>query len=355
MMVCNTRQHFDDFGGKIKSREYRSIFHILHRRAWRDMADGTRKPFYEKDGLGNEKYSLRVLDEMMLVKPEHEFWSEFMNCPLDPKRQLFKPEDFQVVDIDDPRVPIEVSAGLGRPVTQAEQLQLDALRRKVWAYNCCDPAGKEEQSVRGDDTAAGGFRFDAAGNIWVTWLDCGQWDSDQVWEHLFMGHIRNRPLVTDYEEPASALHLRAAYEAWKARKSADLGGMPITMLLDLQKMPKTGKHGRIENLTGWTKNKQVFILRDCAPEPILRKFIRQHVGYPLETHDDFPDMFSRVLRFAQPRSAAEIEAARKANEGPRIENGVMKVTLNQLLDSVKAGPGGTSPNWGLQGRKGRAA
>lgn len=352
-LVCNTRQHFDDFGGKIKSKEFRTLFHIMHRRAWKDLPDGTRVPFYPKDGLGREKYSLRALDEMRLLKPEHEFFAEFMNCPIDPEKQLFKASDFPIVENDD-RLPIEIRFGLGHPLTMGEQAQLDKERKFIRAFNCTDPAGKEEQSIKGDDTFAGGFRFAQNGDIYVTWLDCGQWDSDAVWDHLFAGFLRNRPISVDYEKPASELHLRNAFEAWKVRRSADLG-VPIAMMLDLYPMPKSGKPARIEQLTTWTKNGKVKILRDAAPEAVIKKFISQHVGYPLENHDDGPDMFSRVVRFANPVTAAQIEAAKKAKEGPRItEEGTMKVTFDQFMKAFEGGPS-TNLNWGLQGRKKRVA
>lgn len=355
MMVCNTRQHFDDFGGKIKSPQYRALFHILHRRAWKELPGGERKPFYPVDGLGRERYSLRVLDDMRLLKPEHEFWAEYMNCPLDPSRQLFKRDEFQVVQPTDARIPIEVKAGLGQPINLAEQGELDKLKRRVFAVNACDPAGREEQSVKGDDSFGIGVRFDAVGNIWITWLDAGQWNSDELWERLFQGHIRNRPYITDYEKPASELHLRNSLESWKARKSAQLGGQAITMLVDFYPLPKTGKPGRIEALTGWTRNKKVFILADAGPQAVIDKFIRQHVGYPMETHDDGPDVFSRVIRFAQPLSIEQVRATEKANAGPRIEDGVFKVTREQFLGAFEGGKPGAGLNWGLRGGKKRSA
>lgn len=352
LLVCNTRQHFDDFGGKIKSKEYRRLFHIMHRRAWKDAPDGTRTPFYPIDGTSRERYSLKVLDEMRLLKPEHEFFAEFMNCPIDPAKQLFKHADFQIVP-NDARLPIEIRAGLGRPITNEEQAELDRKRARVRAFNTCDPAGKEEQSIKGDDTAAGGFRFAQNDDIYVTWLDCGQWDSDAVWDHLLRGYVRNRPFSQDYEKPASEMHIRAAFEAWKARRSAQLA-TPINMMLDLHPMPKSGKPHRIEQLTGWTKNKKVYILADAAPEDVIKKFVNQHVGYPMETHDDFPDMFSRVLRFAQPLTMEKLKEAEAQKEGPRITDGSMKVTFDQFMKAFEGGPTKTA-NWGLQGGKRRVA
>jgi hypothetical protein len=356
MLVCNTRQHLHDFGGKIKSPEYRRMFHILHRRArYNDPKTGREKPYYAKDGLGRERYSLRVLDDMSLLKPEAEMWSEYMNCPRDPKKKVFSRADFQIIDLADPRVPIEVRYGLGSALTQAQQAELAQQRVTIKAYNTSDLAGKEEQSVKGDSTWVGGHRFDRYGNWWIVYLAFGQWDSDETWRQQYLAWLYNRPLAHDYELPSSELHVRGSFEKWKADASRDMG-IPITMMIDFAHMPKSGKPSRIEALTPWTKNKRIYVLSnvDALPRKVL---LDQFHDYPQANHDDGPDMVSRCLRYVDAPSIAEVRAAMAAKEGPRIKDGKFVVSSQQFMDAFKEQrrSSGGSPNWGLRGRVRKAS
>jgi hypothetical protein len=350
-IVCNTRQHLHDFGGKIKTPEYRRLFHILHRRArFIDPVTGREKAYYAKDGLGRERYSLRVLDDMALLKPEAEMWSEYQNCPRDPKKKVFSRGDFQIVDLDDPRVPIEVRYGLGSALTQAQQAELAQQRVTIKAYNTSDLAGKEEQSVKGDSTWVGGHRFDRYGNWWIVYLAFGQWDSDETWRQQYLAWLYNRPIAHDYELPSSELHVRGSFEKWKADASRDMG-IPITMMIDFAHMPKAGKPSRIEALTPWTKNKRIYVLSNVEARP-RKVLLDQFHDYPQADHDDGPDMVSRCLRYVDAPSIAEVKAAMAAKEGPRIKDGKFQVSSQQFLDAFKEqrrGSGG-APNWGLRGR-----
>lgn len=350
MTVCNTRQHLYDFGGKIKTKEFRRLFHILHRRArFVDTKTGREKAYYPVDGTGRERYSLRILDDMALIKPESEMWSEFMNCPFDPKKKTFNRDNFQIIDIDDPRVPIEVRYGLGRALTSVEQVDLQKSRLTIQAFNTCDPAGKEEQSVKGDSTWIGGHRFDKHGNWWITYLEFGQWDSDETWNQNYLGWLYNRPIAADYELPASELHVRGSFEKWKADKSRDLG-FPITMMLDFESMPKAGKPGRIQALTPWTKHRRIYLL-SSIPAATRDAFLRQFHDYPQGEHDDAPDMVARCLRFVNAPSIEQVKRAMAAVEGPRLVDGRLRVSTDQFMNAFKERSSGSKANWGLRGRR----
>ena len=349
LIVCNTRQHLYDFGGKIKTPEYRTRFHIMHRRArYIDVKTGKEKAYYPLDGLGRERYSLPVLDEMAVLKPEAEMWSEYMNCPRDPKRKLFAKDNFQIRDLDD-TVPIEVRYGLGKALTGPERVDLDRNKLHITAYNTCDPSGKEEQSVKGDSTWVGGHRFDRFGNWWIVFLAYGQWDSDETWRQNYLGWSYNRPLYHDYELPASELHVRGSFEKWKADAARELG-FQITMQIDFEHMPKSGKFTRIEHLTPWTKNRKVFIL-SSIPKDVRDAFLKQFHDYPQAEHDDAPDMMSRALRFVQAPSIEQVNAAMTAVEPARIVDGKFRVSQSQFLDAFKEKHAGAQPNWGLRGRR----
>lgn len=355
MLVCNTRQHLHDFGGKIKSPEFRQMFHIMHRRArFIDPKTGKEKAYYPADGLGRERYSLRVLDGMALIKPEAEMWSEYQNCPRDPSKQIFTRAQFQIVDVDDPRVPIEVRYGLGRPLTGPERGELEQNRLVISAYNTCDPCGKEEQSAKGDSTWIGEHRFDRHGDWWIVGLDFGQWDSGETWRRMYTAWVHNRPLAADYELPASELHVRGSFEKWKADEARNLG-FQITMQIDFDHMPKAGKPTRIQHLTPWTKNRKIYILSSIARE-IRKEFLDQFHDYPQHAHDDAPDMVSRCLRFVQAPSIEQVRATMKQVEPARIVDGKFRVSQQGFLDAFKEqGRSGGRPNWGLRGKLRRGA
>jgi predicted phage terminase large subunit-like protein len=349
LMVCNTRQHLYDFGGKIKSPEYRGMFHILHRRArYVDTNSGTEKAYYPVDGLGRERYTLKWLDDAALLKPESEMWAEYMNCPFDPAKKMFSRDQFQIIDLDD-RVPMEVRYGLGRALSQTERVDLERAKRNIVAYNTCDPAGKEQQSIKGDSTWIVGSRFDQFGNWWITYLAYGQWDSDETWNQNYIAWLYNRPAAADYELPASELHVRGSFEQWKANKAQELG-FPITMMMDFFPMPKSGKPARIEALSPWTKNRRIFILSTIAKN-VRDEFLSQIHEYPQGKHDDGPDALARTLRFVSAPSLEQVKLAMAQKEGPRIVDGKMQVSTSQFMEAFKSQGSGAKPNWGLRGRR----
>jgi predicted phage terminase large subunit-like protein len=354
MMVCNTRQHLHDFGGKIKTPEYRQLFHIMHRRSrFIDPETGKEKAYYPIDGLGRERYSLRALDDLALVTPDAEIWSEFQNCPFDPSKRMFSRDQFQIIDLDDPRVPIEIRYGLGKALTGPERGDLEQNRLTILAYNTCDPAGKEEQSAKGDSTWIGGHRFDKNGDWWIVDLRYGQWDSDETWRQNYLAWVYNRPLAADYELPASELHVRGSFEKWKGDESKALG-FAITMQMDFDHMPKSGKPTRISHLTPWTKNRKIYLL-SSIPKAVRDVFLEQFHNYPQAEHDDAPDMVARCLRYVSAPSIEQVKATMKNVEPPRIVDGKFRVSQNQFLDAFKARRESAKPNWGLRGKTRRSA
>lgn len=354
MIVVNTRQHMDDFGGKIKTPEFRGLFHIMHRRSrFIEPKTGQEKPYYPIDGLGRERYSLAILDGMAMVTPEQEMWCEFQNCPRNPKTSLFNRDDFQVVDDNDPRIPIEIKAGLSREPSREEQVELDRAMAQIRAFDTCDPASKEEQSRKGDDSVVLGHRFTMrTSDWWITDIRMGQWDSNELWNQNYLAWVRNRPRAADYELPASEMHVQSSFEAWKSNTAAAMG-FPISMQLDFESLPRAGKPVRIAALTPWTKNKKVYILKSAGSPEMIAKFIRQFVNYPGTDHDDGPDAMSRCLRYVPRPSMEQVMAAVAAKTGPRMTPDGMglRTTMEHVMAAFEDPAAGRVKNWGAAGRR----
>lgn len=351
LVVCNTRKHLDDFGGLIKSAAYRNRFHILHRRIeWTDPATKEQRFYFPVTGEGVAKFDDAWIKEQYDISSERDFWSELYNWPMDPKKALFKREDFPIIHPDNPTVPLEIKAGLGRDLTTEERVEMDRAKVSIVGYNLCDPAGKERQSLHGDDTALVGLRRDRWGRIWITYLRAGQWNSTEVWKQIEDADAYNHPKVTDYELGATELHVRNSlmhYLAGRNEERAKIGMPALTIPINFESMPKSSKPSRIESLHQWTRNKWFFILSNAAEPQEIQKFIRQFTEYLITGHDDYADATSRVVRFLRaPTKQIEAQTPERA-PGPVMENGVLKVKLEHFIKPQ--GERVASVNWGLRG------
>jgi hypothetical protein len=298
-------------------------------------------------GTGDPGYTRDVIDEIYDVSAERDFWAEMMNWPLDPAKAVFRQEDFQIVPFE--RAPIEIRAGLGHAVTDDELHELMQANRKVRSFVHCDPAGKEQQSKLGDDTAIVGLRQDNEGGLWAVYLRAGQWTSDRVWDELYLAHCYVRGDFVDYESPSSELHLHNSLDHWESRRSIE-AGEPVRLPVKFDHLPKTSKASRVEQLQLFTKHKKFHILSNAADPKEIDKFIGQFTGWLVTTHDDYPDAASRVLRFVQ---APTFRRAQEITEKPastRVDaNGVTKVKVSALLNKLKVKPSGGG-NWGVRGK-----
>jgi hypothetical protein len=351
-IVNNTRKHLDDFGGLIKTPAYRKRFWIMHRRAeWVDPVSKETKYFYPADGRGTPKYDAVNLAEIHDLSEERDFWSEMMNWPMDPKKALFKREHFQIIHPD--TAPIEIKYGLGRELTSEERAELDRAKLRIVGYNLFDPAGKERQSLHGDDNASVSVRVDRYGRLFFTRLRSGKWASNEVWQEIETADAYNHPVLTDYEMPASELHIENAWKFYLANRNAErsqVGLPPLYIPVNFEGLPKSSKPSRIESLHQWAKNGWIFILANAAPEAAeIQKFVRQFLEYLITGHDDYADAASRIVRFLRRPTSHALEEAKKAPAGPQMKDGVLRVTAEQLLKSFDEKKPVARVNWGLRG------
>jgi hypothetical protein len=302
MLVFDTRKFVDDFAGKIRKEPLKSLFFSLHRKV-RWPTDEPENPpyvvngyryYYPRKGTGERALDEREVNNLERQMSERNFSAEYMNEPLDPTKALFKRDHFKIIKPED--APIEVRYGLGRNVSPHEEQELRALGLRIFALNSIDPAGKEEQSVRGDDTFIVGLRCDRYGAVYITLLVAGKWGSTRVWDEIAKANAYNRPEFNDYELPASEMHVKSSFEKWTRDRSDNLGA-PVTIPMRWSHMPKSGKYSRIEQMEQWTKNGRFFILSNAADEELIEKYIAQWVGYLVSDHDDGPDATSRLIRW----------------------------------------------------------
>lgn len=360
MIVCNTRKHLEDFGGMIQKAPLRDRFHTLHRKAvWVDPRTHEKLFYYPLDGEGEAQLDERNLELLRASMPEHEFSSEYLNEPLDPERALFRREDFQIVPAN--TAPAEIRYGLGRELTRDEQDDLARQRVEIFGYNHCDPAGKEEQSKRGDDSAIVGWRRDRFGNVYITYLRSGQWASSRLWEELYAAYCYNRPLRTDYEKPSNDLHTLASYQAWVAKKQKDIDdatpkGQPkpsadIRPLF--QNVPRSTKPSRIQQMEPLLKSKRLFILDNAAAPEEIEKFVSQFVSYLALDHDDYADCASRMVPILGPQNFADVAKPPAIESDFTVAEGVTSVPFSALLEMNK--DKGDGQLWGQKGRSTNAA
>lgn len=307
-IVLDTRKYADDFAGNIQKKPLSTLFYTLHRRVrWKTdepeaapYVVGGYRYYYPIKGNGDPALSAQEVERLERQMVERKFSAEYMNDPLDPTKVLFRRDQFKIIA---PReAPFEITCGLGSTITEQQQRELDAMNLKVFALNSCDPASKEEQSVRGDDSFIVGLRVDRYGAIYITRLSAGKWSASRTWDEIFEANNYNRPEFTDYELPADEKHVRPSHEKWIREKSEALSSIekkPVPLFIPMrwQHMPKSGKSSRIEQMEMWTKNGRFFILSNAASSDLIDKYIEQWVGYGVVDHDDGPDATSRLIRW----------------------------------------------------------
>lgn len=360
LLVCNTRKFIDDFAGKISQEPLISLFHSMHRKARWPVNEPDAAPFvlrgyryfYPVKGNGRPALDEKQLDDYELQMVERKYSAEFLNEPIDPKRALFKREQFKVLDPEDPedfqRIPPEILYGLNRELASSEVKHLESQRLTIRAYNAIDPSGKEEQSQRGDETAIVGLRVDRYGAVYITYIAGGQWSSSAMWDEVYKSAAYNRPLRINYEMGVDELHARSSYAKWVRDKSEALN-IPITMPIEFDHMPKSSKWMRIEQMEQWTKGGRFFILKNAASETVIEKFISQWLNYQATDHDDYPDATSRVLKhligqtYRAPEAEAEKQSAISVDE-----HGIASVPMDVLIKAAGQRRG-TAQLWGQGG------
>lgn len=368
MLVLDTRKFVDDFAGKIRKEPLSGLFYSLHRKVrWKTdepddglyVVNGMRY-YYPIKGTGERALDAAEVDKLERQMSERNFSAEYMNEPLDPSKALFKREHFVVLDMnsaaDVARVPIEVRYGLGRSVTPAEQNELELFNVRTVAYNFIDPAGKEEQSTRGDDTFIVGLRLDRYGSIFVTYLAAGKWPSTRVWDEIDRANAYNRPIFNEYELPASEHHVRNSYEKWVRDRSEILSTSEnpsvVAMPMRWASQPKGTKASRVEGMEPWTSGGRFYILSTAGSPELIEKYIGQWVGWLVTDHDDGPDATSRVLRYLSGVSWQE-PAEQALEPVVRLENGVASLPFSMVADLAQRGQDGLL--WGQKGGVSNAA
>jgi hypothetical protein len=353
MLVLDTRKFVDDFAGKIRQEPLRSLFFSLHRKVRWPTSEPDSAP-YVLDGLryyfpikGNGKPALDAeqVNDLERQMTERNFSAEYMNEPLDPSKALFKREHFKVISPD--AAPPEVRYGLGTHLAPDQARELERLNVRIFALNSIDPAGKEEQSVKGDDTFIVGLRVDRYGAVYITYLAAGKWTSSQVWDQIATANAYNRPEVNDYEMPASEHHVKSSFEKWTREKSEALGA-PVLIPMRFSSQPKSGKQSRIEQMEQWTRNGRFFILSTAATPELIEKYIAQWIGYLVMDHDDGPDATSRLIRYlivnTYEQPVTEVAGPQVTNN----ENGTATVPVALINELALAGD--TTPrHWGETG------
>lgn len=313
VMVYNTRKYIDDFAGKIGQEPLRGMFHTLHRRVYWATDEPDNPPYvvagmryyYPVKGTGRPALDARQVDLYERQMIERTFSAEYLNDPTDEKRATFKRKDFRIVDVNDPVAiktafgfnPIEILYGLGRNVSPEEERELALLGLSIQAYNFWDPAGKEEQSKRGDDTFGVGLRVTRYGGVVVTWMAAGQWPSTETWNQVERGNAYNRPRWSDYEMGVDEKNCKPSFQKWLRDRGEALAGITPMIPMHWSHMPKSTKLGRIEKMETWTSNGDFFILSNAAPPDLIEKYISQWVGLGVAAHDDGPDATSRGIKY----------------------------------------------------------
>ena len=345
LIVCDTRKFVDDFAGKISAEPLASLFFILHRKArWTDPRTSSVLYFYPIKGNGKPALDEAALTKLENQMAERKFSAEYLNDPIDPSKTLFKREHFRLVSPEE--CPPEIRYGLNRDVTANEAHELQSQGLKIVAYNSCDPAGKEEQSVKGDESAIIGLRVDRYGAVYITYIAGGQWPSSRLWNEIYNAAAHNRPEFTDYEMPASEMHIASSFDKW-LREKGEAIGVPVMLPMRWSHMPKGSKTSRIEQMDQWTRGGKFFVLTNAAAPEIIEKYISQWISYLISDHDDYPDATSRLIHYLITRTyrAREEEAA---PVGVTTADGVSTVPFEMLGEL--AGQKNDGLLWGQRGR-----
>jgi hypothetical protein len=356
MLVLDTRKFVDDFAGKIRKEPLASLFFSLHRKVRWPVEEPDAPPYvvngfryyYPVKGTGEPALDETTVNRLESQMSERNFSAEYMNEPLDPSKALFKRPHFPIIKRESVAFP-EITAGLGRQITPQEQRQLDNQNLRVIAYNFIDPAGKEEQSVKGDDTFIVGLRINRYGAIFITKLAAGKWPSSRIWDEIAKADAYNKPIFNEYEMPASEHHVQRSYEKWvrdrRESLSTDGAAMSVGMPMRWFPQPKSTKPSRVEGMESWTSNGQFFILEDAAEPELIEKYIGQWVGWLVADHDDGPDATSRVLRYLRDQSWAQ-EPEEAFEPEVALSNGTASVPLAAFMGTSSTSDGLL---WGQKG------
>lgn len=355
MLVLDTRKFVDDFAGKIQEEPLKSLFYSLHRKVYvptEDPNDGLYvvdgfRYYYPIKGTGERALDAKRVAQLEAQMSERNFSAEYMNQPMDPSKALFKREHFRIIDRE--AAPPEVKYGLGRELAPNERREMDLYGLRTIAYNFIDPAGKEEQSTKGDDTFIVGLRVDRYGSIFITYLAAGKWASSKVWDEIERANGYNRPIFNEYEMPASEHHVRNSFDKWTRDRSEALStperSVVVSMPMRWAHQPKSTKTTRIEGMEPWTSNGRFFILADAAAPELIEKFISQWINYLVGGHDDGPDAASRVLKYLYGGSWMQPEEE-TFEPAVSLTNGVASVPLMSFVSSTNTSSGLL---WGQKG------
>lgn len=343
----NTRKHLDDASGEIDKEPMRQYWHILHRKAFWYGADGNVHYYWPVDGLGKPRIDEAYLEEQRDKHGERDFWNELMNEPQDPEKALFKREWFLIVKNKD--APLEVTAGLGLGIeaTAEEMSALELAGVRIRPYGGVDPAGRERAIKRNDDTGLIGLRFDRASNIYITHLASGKWPDSGIKEQVWALQQVNKNQVIFYEAMQDS-GVEAGFQRYQENKSKELDA-PVLLPVRIVK-PSTviSKQQKIEGTEPHARRGAIRILESAGSKEEIQKFIRQHTGYLIEDHDEYPDILATIIKevgVVRPASSKPAKVATSA----RIDDGTLSLPIGNLIKKMTK-PGASS--WGRAGGRG---
>lgn len=361
LILIDTRKYVNDFGGAIGNEPLVSLFYSLRREVrWRTdepdnapwVVDGWRY-YYPVKGNGQPALDAAAVKKLMTQMLERGFSAEYMNDPLSEATAKFKREHFKIVGHHDTTaVPPEIRYGLGQDIAPNEQRELDGLRLRVFAINGCDPSGDAKMRKSGDETFIVALRLDRHGRIFVTRLACGRWGSKRIWDEIEKVSTYNLAQFTDYEMPASEVHIEESLEKWIRDRSEALSALndkPVMVRMPIRftAMPKSGKESRIDQMEMFLP---LYILDDAAEPALIEKYISQWIGRGSEDHDDGPDATSRLLPyFTVNRYKRPEEEQKKAAIVVDPESGAAQVPLSIIKNGMQTTTAGQL--WGQQGHE----
>jgi ribosomal protein L37E len=356
MLVLDTPKHLDDYTCKIAKAPLSDLFHSFRRPARWVTTETDCAPFvvagmryyYPIKGDGKRALDAKALDKHEKQMAERRFAAEYLIDPLDQARATFKYEHFPIVKFDD--APPEIRFGLGCDVSPQQQQELDALNLRIVAINACDPAGIEEQKKLGDANFIVAARIDRYGKLWITRLVMGKWVSSRIWSEIEKAAQYNNAQFTDYEMPASEVHIKNGFEKWcrdqsEARSALNESAVAVSPAIKFSHMPKSTKRARIDSME---TRLPIYILDNAGgddPE-VIATYRHQWVALGVTDHDDGPDATSRLSRYLTGKRY--VPPAEKEEEAAA---GVSLAAIKAAAGLQKPGPG----VWGERGGVTRAA
>jgi len=348
----DTRKYVDDIAGEI-DREHREFYWILHRKAsWRCPDCGEETYYWPVDGTGKARITEVWLAEQRKKYGTRNFWNELYNEPIDPDKQIFKREWFEIVPFD-VNVPLEVRAGLGPITSDEEQLRFEEeVARlaeegiRIHSICCGDPAGLEKRSKRGDKTAIVGLRLDRTMKPWFTVVKSGQWTGQQQKENALAACVYNKPAVFIWEIVQDS-GVEKAWGDFQLEKSRALGH-PVLMPMRFEKPRRTvTKFQLIEELEPYFSGGVKIVLSSMCTREDAEELIAQLCGLGVEDHDDLANApalainwFKKLpIRREEQREAESIYGVSE-NGNPTVSLGA--VIAQKLARPVKQGTWGRS-------------